>query len=267
MNKLFTNISNKLKQLKGVIYPGLSILGLFIILSFVNKKTDSLTCNQVQVSILSSHNNNFYNEDDVKQLVKNYFKGPVEGKKLNEINLFDLENEIDKKNFIQKSQVYYSIRTNSKHMVEGVLHIDVIHRTPILRIKANNGDDYYVDWEGEKMPISAKYSAKTLVFTGNIAKSDFDKETKSPYYQLAKTIQEDAFLKALIGQVYINSRGEIFLVPKLGNIIIEYGNTNDTEIKVKKLKILYKKILPAQGWKKYKQASLKYKNQIVLKKR
>ncbi len=117
------------------------------------------------------------------------------------------------------------------------------------------------------MPISNSYAAKSLVFTGNIYENDFQKRTRSPLYQLAFFIDQDPFLKALIGQVHVDSRGEIFLIPKVGNIIIEYGNCNEVESKFKKLKILYMKILPTEGWNKYKKASLKFNNQIVLKKK
>jgi cell division protein FtsQ len=37
----------------------------------------------------------------------------------------------------------------------------------------------------------------------------------------------------------------------------------DLEAKFKKIKILYKEILPVKGWDFYKKISVKYKNQIV----
>ena len=47
---------------------------------------------------------------------------------------------------------------------------------------------------------------------------------------------------------------------------IYFGNTDNMEIKFKKLELFYKNILPTKGWNYYESVNLKFKNQIVCKK-
>jgi cell division protein FtsQ len=80
---------------------------------------------------------------------------------------------------------------------------------------------------------------------------------------MLKVIQEDSFWHAQIAQLDIDSKGRISILPQIGNQTIEFGQAESLEIKLKKLKIFYKEILPQMGWNKYKRVSLEYEGQIV----
>ena len=60
------------------------------------------------------------------------------------------------------------------------------------------------------------------------------------------------------------------MIPQVGNHEIVFGAANsnkDVVAKLNKLKIFYQEGLPFEGWNKYNQINLKYKNQVVCKKR
>ena len=84
---------------------------------------------------------------------------------------------------------------------------------------------------------------------------------------MALFINKDVFLSALIGQIYVKKDTEMLLVPKIGDFMIDFGNASDLENKFMKLKVFYKKILPFEGWNKYNNVILKYKNQIIVNKK
>jgi cell division protein FtsQ len=61
----------------------------------------------------------------------------------------------------------------------------------------------------------------------------------------------------------MDTKGRINIIPQVGGQTIEFGRAEDLNIKLRKLKIFYKEILPQMGWNKYKRISLEYAGQIV----
>jgi cell division protein FtsQ len=49
----------------------------------------------------------------------------------------------------------------------------------------------------------------------------------------------------------------------VGDERIEFGRPEDVEVKLKKLMIFYKEIMPRMGWNKYDRVNLEYEGQIV----
>jgi len=86
-------------------------------------------------------------------------------------------------------------------------------------------------------------------------------------YGFAQYVSENDFWNAQITQVYVNGYDDIELIPRIGSQVILLGSLDDYEKKLDKLKLLYEKALPAEGWNKYKMINLKYSNQIICTKR
>jgi cell division protein FtsQ len=111
-----------------------------------------------------------------------------------------------------------------------------------------------------------------LVATGNIPpySPDFLKRKKyllKDIFDLGTKIAANDFLNPLVEQVFVNKEGEMILVPKVGNQKILIGNIENIEDKLYRLEQFYKKALPFEGWDKYSLINLKFKNQIICKKR
>jgi cell division protein FtsQ len=134
------------------------------------------------------------------------------------------------------------------------------------------------------MDPSPNFTARVLVFSGNISdKSDTltvakilsndtlrKQRSLDEIYRLAKAINEDAFLRAQIGQVHRDVWGDFILIPLIGNQTIMFGAANSDQAvreKLDKLKTFYFEGLPYEGWNRYESINLKYRNQIVCKKR
>jgi cell division protein FtsQ len=81
-------------------------------------------------------------------------------------------------------------------------------------------------------------------------------------------IQEDPFLSAQIDQIHVGSRGNLTMVPRIGDQLINFGSPDDYQDKFRNLKALYKEGFKNGGWTVYKSINLAYKNQVIcLKKR
>jgi len=86
-------------------------------------------------------------------------------------------------------------------------------------------------------------------------------------YILAAKIQEDEFLNALIDQIYVKPNQEFELIPKAGLSFIEFGDIENIDDKLKRLKIFYIKGKEKINWTIYKSINLKYENQVVCTKK
>jgi len=254
----------------------LIFIGIFVVsLGFTEKQRNSELCKKILVNILDSNQNHFIDSADVIQFLrsKNY---KITHQILSELPLNNIENDIRFLSSVKNAQVYTTL--------DGYLHIDITQRTPILRVINYNYESYYVDSEGYLFPLSEKYTARVLVANGTInepyalfcnrkaseaEKQDALKRETSldDIYALSKYIYNDSILNPLIEQVYLNEDQQFEIIPKLGDFTIIFGDTTQMEMKFKKLKAFYEKVLSQDSWDAFSKVNLIYNNQIVCTKK
>ena len=78
-----------------------------------------------------------------------------------------------------------------------------------------------------------------------------------------RRIDADKFWSAQLAYFDIDKEGKMKIYPQVGKQVIEFGNVENIEERLSKLKIFYKKILPQTGWNKYYRVNLEYHNQII----
>lgn len=166
----------------------------------------------------------------------------------------------------------------------GEWRIEVTTRKPIARIFNTSGQSYYLDDEGVKMKTSEMHASRILVVTGDVTdrfedenlsaleKNDSLLQVRSldDVHRIGNYISGDPLFSALIGQLHLERSGDFILVPLVGDQKIVFGSARTKEEvveKFKKLKIFYEEAMPYEGWDAYHEISLKYKDQIVCKKR
>jgi len=154
------------------------------------------------------------------------------------------------------------------------LNITVTQRIPLLRVIAENGQNYYLDEDGIRMPLSDSYTARVPVASGNVVlwSDDFMEREDHQLYQLtelARYLRTDPFLDALVEQIYVNTKGELVLAPKVGDQVIHLGryDKEKTRERLRRLKTFYREGLPYEGWRKYKSFDLRFSDQVIAKKR
>ena len=87
-------------------------------------------------------------------------------------------------------------------------------------------------------------------------------------YKIASYINRDAFWKAQITQVFVDSAKEFVLIPRVGGQRIMLGDTTNLKQKLDKLFVLYKDGFNSNGkWNEYATINLKYKHQIICTKK
>ncbi|MCX2575580.1 cell division protein FtsQ/DivIB [Pedobacter sandarakinus] len=250
----------------GAIFTGLawliSLAGVVVLLSFINVKKQSVKCSDVKILIPGA--DNFIEREEIDAILRED-QGVLLGRNLENINIHQIEKKLQANPYIAFAKVYVDM--------DGVLHIEVKQRQPIVRILNEAGQDFYIDNEGLKMPISANFTANVLVATGHINEvfgSRVDTlRTKLAHdlYKTAQFIKKDTLWDAQIEQIVVDQQNEIELVPRVGSQRILLGTADSLEKKMNNLLIFYKKAMPQVGWETYRTISIKYTNQIVCQKR
>jgi len=178
--------------------------------------------------------------DDVKQIILNG----------NHNEISSLENKLEDMNHIESAEIFFS--------VNGEVSLSYFEFHPVVRVFDSENQSYYLDSNCKRIPLSKKYTADIILFTG------YTENIKDHLIlNLAKIINANKFLSNQVSEVFINESSEAFFVPVLGNHKIKLGSLHNPELKIKKMMTFYDKILPKHGWEKYSEINLEFQNQII----
>jgi len=250
----------------GAIFTGfawlVSLAGLVVLLSFINVKKQTVKCTNVKILIPGA--DNFIEREEVDQILRED-QGVLVGRNLEQINIHQIEKKLQANPYIGFAKVFVDM--------DGVLNIEIKQRQPILRILNSSGQDFYIDNDGLKMPISPNFTANVLVATGNIQEvfgtrvDTLRTQMARDLYKTAQYIKRDTLWDNQIEQITVDSKNDIELIPRVGNQRIILGNADSLDRKMKNLLVFYKKAMPQVGWETYRTINIKYTNQIVCEKR
>lgn len=232
--------------------------GLVALMSFIEVKKAGVVCTNVQVIIPG--NQYFIDKEEVDNIL-GLNSNSLIGRKLEHINIHNLENRLKNNPFIESAKVYDDMN--------GVIMVEISQRQPMMRIMNRFDQDFYVDQHGLKIPLSANFTAKVLVANGYIDElfsNRVDTLRTTIAKELFKTadfINRDSLWTAQIAQIYVNEQHEIELIPRVGSQRILLGNADSLDAKFKNLLAFYKQALPQVGWDAYKAINIKYINQVI----
>jgi len=246
------------KVLKLVGYL-LLIVFLAVTLAFSSRESRNVTCSSIQIDFNEEELIKI-SRDEIVRLVR-AADNQLIGKELNQINAEIIEREVEKHQAILNAEVYKVIARDSVNF-KGILGVRVSHRVPAVRVMSSTGS-YYLDKTGEQIPVSANYAARVLVTTGYFSE-EFARNELLPFVLF---IDENPFWKAQIEQVHVEQNGNVLLIPLVGDHVVELGALEDFQIKLRNVKAFYEQVMARNQWEKYEQISVKYKNQVIAKKR
>jgi cell division protein FtsQ len=201
---------------------------------------------------------------DVLSWFHEFYKGDVRKIPTYNLNLKRLEEYILSQSLVRKADIYLDAKN--------LLHADIYQRSPLMRVLDISGNQYYLDEDGYKIPVSNKYASRVLVATGQLARIEGkrwvakEKIYYSSLVKIAKAIRNDTFVRSLVEQIDMDGNGEFTLIPKVGNEKIFLGNADLIEDKFERLKLFYKENMGRQGWNVYQLVNLKFKGQVIGKK-
>lgn len=256
--------------LKNILWLGF-VIAIFVIMGFItSSKNEQIMKTKISVDVFEDQV--FLTKDDVRtRLVNQQLIG--EGKVYSEIDFEKIESFLRGMSEIKSVEVF----VNSGSEIE----IKVELKRAIARIFNMDGSSCYLDKDGKIMPLSTNYSAHVVTINGYVNETDFTKnvfdvinndslktiEIIDDLYKISDYVCSDKFFSSQITHIYVNSKQEFELIPRVGNQRILFGKAENVAGKFKKLDVFYKEGISNAGWEKYDTINIMYKNQVVCSKR
>lgn len=232
-----------------------TVIGVYLVLvmmSFIKPDEAEDICTDIHINISKESEEGFLSEKDVRKIL-GQAKLSLLSQPMKLINTRQIEEVLQGNDLIENAECYKAL--------DGVLCINIKQRIPIVRVMAENGDDYYVDSHHEVMPHS-NYTCDLLIATGHISKH-YASKVLAP---LAATILKDNFWRNQVEQINILEDHSVELVPRVGEHIVYLGQPTKVATKLERLRKFYRYGLNEAGWNRYSRISVEFDNQIICKK-
>jgi len=226
---------------------------LVLAITAFNKPDDKATvCTEVKINIIKNGLDGFLTNDEVKNMLQQEHLYPV-AMPMKLVNTRAIEENLERSPYIERVECY---KTQNGHIC-----INLDQRMPVMRIMADNGENYYLDSEGIILP-DTRYTNNVVVASGNITKT-YASKSLTP---LGNIISNDKFWQSQVVQVNVLSDKTVELVPRVGNHIVYLGEPVKLKKKLERLRKFYKYGLNKAGWNKYSRINVEFDNQIICKK-
>nr|WP_315195930.1 cell division protein FtsQ [uncultured Flavobacterium sp.] len=215
--------------------------------SFTSKRNSKRRLTKAKVVFIGDNSLFLKSETVNKLLIENNSNAKTIRK--DRLDLNKLEQVLNAQEMIEKADVYVSI--------DGVLKAVVKQKTPIARVFNDEGS-FYIDSEGNTMPLSANFTARVPLVSGEI-----NKKNNKDLFKLFKIIYDDAFLRKNIIGIQIMSNGSLLMQNRNYNYQIDFGGLINIERKFQNYKAFFQKVSLDSSLYKYNKIDLRFTEQVV----
>lgn len=223
---------------------------VIFLFSFTSKRNEERKLTKSMVIFLNDSVTFIKHEMVNKLLIEN--KRDASSIQKDKLDLNKLEKSINSNPMIEKSEVFVTI--------DGVLKAVVKQKTPVARVFNDEGS-FYIDYQGNIMPLSDEFTARVPIVSGEI-----NKENKSNLNKLLRFIYKDDFLKKNIIGVEILPDGSLKMMNRNFDYEIEFGKMINVKSKFSKYKAFFQKAVLDSSLNKYKKINLRFTQQVVCSK-
>lgn len=237
-----------MKKIKWTDVRLVLMIGVVIFLySFSSKRNETRYLQKTEVRF-KGENNLFITPETVDNLlIQNFNK--VTSIRKDKLDLNKLEHILDSNEMIAKAEVFATI--------DGTLEAVVTQKTPVARV--DDGErSYYIDYEGNQMPLSDNFAARVPLVSGEI-----NTENKGKLTEVLRKIYDDDFLKKNITGIQILPTGSLIMTNRNYNYQILFGRTINVDKKFDNYKAFFQHAIKDTLIGNYKTINLKFTQQVV----
>jgi cell division protein FtsQ len=241
-----------------------------VVMPFYFRHTTNLAaCSALSINITDSSDYRFVTGREIRERIHSG-NAKYSGLPVKDVSLGEIEERVAAISELRKTEAFITL--------DGVLHVEVDQRDPVLRVSASSGIDYYIDEEGYIIRKRGLYPPRVHVAGGNISISDAAArgahvtdegvpDILSDLFDLTLFLRKSQLWSAMIDQIEVGNGGDIILIPRTGGHRVVLGTADDIEMKFQTLEAFYSQVMPEVGWNRYSVLNLKYTGQVVCKKR
>lgn len=249
------------KVIVQVIQSGVLLALVAVVTGFSAGERKALVCRSLDVNVEQLSGVYFIDESVV---IAHVFDAgvPIIGEAIDGINLVKIRHALQQLPSVKEATVYGRF--------DGRLVVNITQRMPLLRVVGDDKPGYYIDTEGQPMPLSSTYSALVPVVTGKLPMelgNDHQAIANHPNvkaaFELVNYIEDQPFWKAQVEHIVVLPGGDFEFVPRVGGARVVLGDLRDLDDKFNRLKAFYKAMAAKGNLNTYKRINLKYRDQVV----
>lgn len=235
---------------------------LALCVGMAERKLLSQRCEEIVVNFPSGEAAGFLSKADILDQVNK--AGPVLGRKMDLINLAEIEESVQENKFVKNCE--------AKKDFSGNLIVDIALHNPVARWIDTPGSTsewrkargFYITETGHYIPLSNRYSMHVPLVSGEFIRNlnSLENDRGKPYLELIRYVREHEFWKAQVSQIMVDKDGEVSLLTTLGDQLIEFGPPANIAPKFRKLRVFYDKVL-STNWNSYSKINIKFQDQVV----
>ncbi|MEL6140795.1 MAG: hypothetical protein AAFU67_04175, partial [Bacteroidota bacterium] len=146
MNKRMVGLLNGVKEIRRFGWVIMLLLGATLTIGAINSQKGKLLEGVTTTVAPLAGGEHLLTELEVREELEKSFTKPLESLFLSEIDVERVEDILKRHPLVADAEAY----------IDGdlVLHVSVTQRNPLLRVISNNGQNYYLDENGIRMPLS-----------------------------------------------------------------------------------------------------------------
>ncbi len=229
----------------------LMLAALLFLYSFSNKRSENRNLKKLEI-VFKGEETHFVTSGDIENIVNNNLTN-ISYVNRTLLDLNKLEQNVLKNRLIKSAEVYLTI--------DGVLTVEVVQKKAIGRV-VNENTSYYLDEDGNKMPLSSNYTERVVLIEGNIKEHN-----QQNLKQMLEIINNDEFLKKEITGISIQPKETIYLKTRLNQVEILFGQFSQMERKLMNYKVFVQYAMKENiELNSYKKINLKFTQQVVCSK-
>ena len=275
----------------------------YIVFAFMvdNEAHREEVCSGIEIKIEDSLTIKLLNNNSVLAILDSAQLNP-RGKLMDSLNVKEIEDKLKESCYVNNAEVY--------KVSGGVVVIEIMQVEPVLRVNMQSGYDFYLT-KNRAIIKPVKRSAKNVIvvngnyqfdfavdYFGNIFQKNNEKECEKleKLTNFVAIIENDDFLSSFIAQIWLDSEGDITLIPRISDQKIVFGSLFDMsevdmsevdmsevdmnevamnkglalvgeshERKLLKLKKFYTKSFKSGWWQSAETVDLRFAEQVIVK--
>lgn len=256
---------------KTIIYIIIAIVAVGGIITLLTVRRASTT-QGLDIMIKSNGNMALLDSDEVRDLIEEAFPG-IESYRVKDIKCKEVAAAVQCSPYVRT--------VNVSTTVGGKVSVVVEPHQPVVRM-FYQGNEFYLSHDGTCMPLNPNHYCHVLVGSSNWAEPHVDRVSRidlkdtaniensvglTKIWTLACFLADHPRYDGVFDQVALSEEGDLLLVPKLGDLIVNIGDEQDLDHKFENLWVMFDQGINQVGWQAYKTISVKYKGQVVCTKR
>lgn len=242
------------------------LLSLFALPPLLQNNVEKRYCQNIVINIRDSADYCMVRSEEVLQLL-NTPHDSVLHNTIGDISLSEIEKKINNVYGVRGAEAYIDIN--------GTLNVVIDQRCPIMRVEPNSGGVFYVDSDGVLFEKKDSTSFLLYYVGGDIAIDELLSNGVSlldtaiinnpltDIFNFVNMIKQDTYWAEMVDQIYVDEKGKISFVPRVGTHTVQIGDFSNIETKLGNLEMYYDQIMPQVGWDKYSEIDLRFDGQVI----